>query len=139
VRRDDYLDAIRRLGLPSQDYIVTGSGVLGALDLREAGDIDLVVSQAVYEEFEAAGTWQRKYYPDGAYGLVSGIYEAGLDWDSETGEPNLHGLKQDETVIDGVPFVSLRRLRAWKQKMGRPKDLTDILLIDRYLSLGGRT
>lgn len=138
MRRDAYLDAIRQLGLPSQDYIVTGSGVLGALGLREAGDIDLVVSQVAYEEFGDAGTWQRKCYPDGAYGLVDGIYEAGLDWDSETGEPNLHELKQEETVIDGVPFVSLPRLRGWKQKMGRPKDLTDILLIDRYLSPGPR-
>ena len=119
------------------DYIVAGSGVLGALGLREAADIDLVVSRVVYEKFESAGTWQRKYYPNGASGLVNGIYDASLDWDSETGEPNLHELKQEGTVIDGVPFVSLPRLRAWKQKMGRPKDLADIVLIDRYLSLGG--
>jgi hypothetical protein len=138
VRRDDYLDAIRQLGLSPLDYVVTGSGVLGALGLREADDIDLVVSHVVYGEFEAAGSWQRKYYPDGAYGLVNGIYEVGLAWDSEAGKPNLRELKQEETVIDGVPFVSLSHLRAWKQKMGRPKDLADILLIDRYLSLGDR-
>lgn len=133
MRRDDYHDAIRRLGLLPEDYIVTGSGVLGALGLREPGDIDLVVSQIVYDEFAGAGTWQRKYYPDGAYGLVNGIYEVGLDWASETGEPNLYELKQDETVIDGIPFVSLPQLRGWKQKMGRPKDLTDIQLIERYM------
>jgi hypothetical protein len=134
VRRDDYLKAVRQLDLRAQDYIVVGSGVLSALGLRAAGDVDLVVSQAVYEEFEAAGGWRRKYYPDGTHGLIKGIYEVGLNWDSLSGEPNLQDLKRQEITIDGVPFADLTRLRAWKQGMGRPKDLADILLIDRYLS-----
>ena len=44
-----------------------------------------------------------------------------------------NGIRQEITV-DGVPFADLARLRAWKQTMGRPKDLADILHIDRYLS-----
>ena len=139
MRREEYLRAIRQLGLPAQDYIVVGSGVLSVLGLREAGDVDLVVSPAVYEEFEAVGAWGRKDYTDGTQGLTSGIYEVCLNWDGPNGEPNLHDLKQQEIAIDGVPFVDLARLRAWKQNMGRPKDRADILLIDRYLSDLSRT
>jgi hypothetical protein len=134
VRRDDYLRAVKQLDLQAQDYIVVGSGVLSALGLREAGDVDLIVSPAVYEQFEATGAWRRKYYPDGTYGLANGSYEVGLNWDGRDGEPNLQDLKRQEIIIDGVPFMDLARLRAWKQAMGRPKDLADILLIDRYLS-----
>lgn len=134
MRRDDYLKAVRQLDLPAQDYIVVGSGVLSALGLREAGDIDLVVSQAVYDEFEAAGAWRGKNYADGTRGLTNGLYEACLNWDDRNGDPNLQDLKRQEISIEGVPFVHLARLRAWKQNMGRPKDLADILLIDRYLA-----
>lgn len=38
------IDKVRTLGLPDDEYIVIGSGLLDAWKLRTSSDIDLVVS-----------------------------------------------------------------------------------------------
>lgn len=35
-------------------------------------------------------------------------------------------------MIEGVPFMNLQELRKFKQALGRPKDFTDITLINEY-------
>ncbi len=84
--------------------------------------------------FEQQG-WEKKEFPDDpSYYLTNGIYEAGMDWDSKDGEPNLTDLKKDEFVIDDVPFLGLARVREWKLKKGTLKHLADVELIDNYLN-----
>lgn len=132
--KSELIEAVNRLNLDPKDYIVIGSGTLCALGLREANDVDMCVSPSVFEEFESKG-WEKKELPgDTSYYLTDDIYEIGMDWDSTNSQPNLDDLKKTEMVIDGVPFVGLERLRAWKERRGKPKDLTDIQLIDKYLS-----
>lgn len=36
--------------------------------------------------------------------------------------------------LDGVKFMSLEEVRAWKLRQNRPKDQIDIQLIDAYLA-----
>jgi hypothetical protein len=114
--------------LPTEEYIVVGSGVLDALGLREANDIDIVVSQALYEHLEGLGDWKVT-----ERGLSHPPVEAFLSWDDAENTPNLTDLKADEQLIGDIPYVSLSRLRAWKERMGREKDTQDIALIDQYL------
>ena len=133
MKKSELLQAINRLQLEPSDYIVIGSGVLGALGIREVDDVDIIVTPAVFAGLEAAGGWQRKPFDDGTYYLLKPPYEAGLDWDSPGAVPNLADLKLDELTIEGVPFVNLSRLRKWKIHKGTPKHLRDISAIDSYL------
>ncbi len=99
------------------------------LEIRDAGDIDLVVSKEVFNGYDNDPNWQRKYFDDGGYWLFNGDFELGTFWDSSESKPNLAELKSTENVVDEVPFVSLNRLLNWKNKNGRPKDLKDVGLI----------
>ena len=48
------LQKVKELNLPEGSYVVEGSGVLDVLGIREANDIDLVVSPEVYEKLKEA-------------------------------------------------------------------------------------
>jgi hypothetical protein len=45
----------------------------------------------------------------------------------------INGYLKRATVVQGIHFMSLEDLRAWKQCMGRPKDKVAIRKIDRIL------
>lgn len=121
------------LGFHSDAFIVVGSGILAALELREASDVDIIVSPETFQRFEANPAWQRKTFDDGTYSLACGDCEIMLDWDSPDRRPNLSDLKGDEIVIDGIPFISPSRLLAWKERVRRSKDLKDIEILRDYL------
>ncbi len=87
-----------------------------------------------FYKFEKSG-WEKKVFDDDpTYYLTNGLYEVGLDWNSKDGRPNLLDLKKDQFFIDGVPFVSLERLIAWKKWKNKPKHLHDVELIEAYLA-----
>ncbi len=130
----DLIEAIERLHLKPEDYIVVSSGVLGALEIREVDDIDLVVSASVFRNYESSGQWTKRQYEDGNVYLLKDLYEVGTEWDSENGKPNLEELKKDQVMLYNIPFASLERLKQWKIKYGREKDIVDVKLIEAYLS-----
>lgn len=128
------MQVVDNLNLDSDAFIVVGSGVLAVLELREAGDVDIIVSPETFQRFEANPAWQRKIVEDGNCSLVRGDCELMLDWDSPNKKPNLQDLKQDECTLNGIPFISPSRLLAWKERARRPKDLKDIEILRTYLS-----
>ncbi len=123
---------VKELNLSGGSYVVVGSGTLAALGIREAKDIDLVASREVYARLKQEG-WEEKFHDDGSSFLEHDIYEASLTWDSKDNNPNLIDLLQDAHIVDGVPFVNVRRLMEWKKRKGREKDIVDMALIQRYL------
>lgn len=125
-------ERVRALNLPVTDYIVTCSGVLDALGLREASDIDLVVSEPLFEQLKSSG-WHEGISMLGDRELLNDGVEAFLVWDNETPEPNLTELKATEMVIDGIPFVSPERVMHWKRHLNRPKDQRDVMLLQQWL------
>ena len=126
------IQEVKKLKLDPSDYIVVGSGLLSALNIRRTSDVDLVVSQAIYEEYKAKG-WDEKMWPKGDPTISQDIYEFGTDWGDDKNILTLEDLLSDRLVIEGVNFVSLQRLRYWKLTKGREKDLADVALIDNYL------
>lgn len=133
MRKAELIQKIKELDINPKDYIVIGSGLLGALGIREVDDIDLVLGERVFRQLELSRDWERKDYDDGSYYLIDGILEIGLDWDSKDALPNLNDLKSSEVIVESVPFVGPDRLMSWKKKKGRPKDLEDIKLLEAYL------
>jgi len=129
--RSAVVEKVRALDLADDSYIVIGSGVMDALGLRASEDIDVVVSEPVFEELRAAGWETSAQYGDQC--LVRGDFEAWKTWSYQGEQTSLAELQKDRVIIDGIPFVSPQYLLKWKQDKDRPKDIRDIELLQEYL------
>ena len=124
---------VKKLDLPLGQYVVIGSGIMAQLGLREANDVDIAVTPALYATLRASGQWEEEE----RYGkifLKQGAVEINpqLDWEgyATTAEEAI----ASATIIDGVPFMNLTELLKFKRALGRAKDLPDIVLIEEYLA-----
>ena len=126
---------VRKLELPPGEYIVLGSGILGALGIREIGDVDLLVSPQLFDELRAKGWAYDEVEIEGRTRehLANGNIEAYRDFWYGGHNPNPAELIANPQVIDGVPFLPLTRLLEIKKVMGREKDIRDVVLIEKYL------
>ena len=128
---------IERLNLPQDEYVVLGSGILAALGIREASDVDILATSElfaklkgddawVYQVVEVNGTPREK--------LTKGVAEVFKDfrWQGGSMSPK-DGIAQ-AVKINGINFLPLLRLREIKTQMGREKDVRDVALIDQYLA-----
>lgn len=129
----EIITKVKELGLPEGSYVVFGSCPLAAAGLREAGDIDMLVTAEVFRGLGVAG-WKRVNKGVGDMPFTHDVFEAHDNWDFSHYRPTLDQLLMTATVIDGVPFAALEEVRKWKAASGRPKDLKDIELIDAYLA-----
>ena len=133
MTKDEIVEKVKGLNLPAGGYVVFGSCPLAAAGLREANDIDMLVSDEVLTNLEQAG-WQQADKGKDDKPLTYGVFEAHNRWNFSSYSPTLEQLLDTANVIEGVPFASLEEVRKWKAASGRPKDLKDIELIDAYLS-----
>lgn len=117
--------------------MVFGSCPLAAAGIREAQDVDLLVSEETFEQLRNAG-WQELQKSSSDKPLTRDVFEAHSNWDFSTYSPTLKQLLKSATIVDGVPFASLEEVRKWKAASGRPKDYVDIELIDKYRERQGR-
>ncbi len=121
-------DAIRELNLPIDQYAITGSGPIGIRNLREIGDLDIIVTKELWDTLS-------KEYPiakqEGVQKLQfpSGVVEALKEYPLEEGGPTNDERIAQAEIIEGLPFESLEHVLYFKNKMGRDKDQGDIQLI----------
>ena len=124
---------VQKLDLPLGQYVVIGSGIMAQLGLRETNDVDIAVTPDLYAKLRASGEWEEEE----RYGKIFLKKEAveinpRLDWESysTTAEDAI----ASATIIDGVPFMNLNELVAFKRALGRVKDLIDIVIIEEHLA-----
>lgn len=124
------INRVRALELPPHDFVVIGSGVLDALQLREAGDVDLVMSSDLFTRLQRDERWLlgEKH---GRPILTHGDTEAFLSWGSN-GAPNFMELYETGMTIDGIRFTNPQFVINWKRR-GLDKDIRDIALLEGYL------
>ncbi|TAK89125.1 hypothetical protein EPO04_03430 [Patescibacteria group bacterium] len=125
---------VKSLNLPTGSYALFGSAPIIVRGIREAShDIDIVVKQSVWDEYKGKPEWVTKPMDD------SDEY---LEWDGHNielwrtwgpGEWDLEEIIGSAEIIDGLQYVKLETVLAWKQRNGRPKDVKDIELITNYL------
>lgn len=130
MNKEEIIAKVKTLNLPKNSYVVFGSCPLAAAGLREANDIDLFVSKEVLVKLKESG-WQELYKSENDKPLVFDVFEAHDNWNFSSYSPTLEHLLSSATIIEEVPFVSLEEVRKWKISSGRPKDLTDVELIER--------
>ena len=127
---DEIIAKVKSLSFPAGAFVVFGSAPMALAGLREAQDIDLLVSESLFQQCKEHG-WKELYKSEKDRPLVKDDFEAHHDWDFSSYHPTLEQLLTRAVIIDGVPFASLQDVRSWKEASGRPKDLADIELIDQ--------
>lgn len=130
MRKEEIISKVKTLNLPKNSYVVFGSCPLALAGIREANDIDLLVSQEIFAKLKEDG-WQELPKSPNDKPLVHDIFEAHENWNFSSYRPTLEQLLAGATIVDEIPFASLEDVRKWKVASGRPKDLADIELIDK--------
>lgn len=121
-------DRLATLGLPAGKYAVHASA---ALVLRgivpDAHDIDVVARGAAWEHALTLGTLSTG--KEDAVVLVGDDVEVWAGWYGA----GVDGLIDGAELVGGVPCVSVEEVRAFKERLGRPKDGPHLEAIARYL------
>lgn len=125
------IEKVKMLNLPLGQYVVIGSGILDALGIRSANDIDLTVLPELHEQLRASGAWKE----ENRYGKIFLIQEGveinpDVSWDAYPTSTEV--VIKTAHVIDGVPFMNLDELIRFKTALGREKDFEDIKRIHTY-------
>lgn len=100
MTKQEIITKIKALGLPTNSYVVFGRCPLAAARIREANDIDLLVSEEVFAELKEPG-WRelQKSVNDGP--LVHDVFEAHDNWNFSSYSPTLKQLLASASV----PFL----------------------------------
>jgi len=131
MHKNAIIKQVRLLDLPSGSYVVYGSAPLAVAGLREASDIDLLISEELFETLKNQG-WNEVDKGAGDKALKKGVCEAFIFWGGSSYNPTLEQLLKTANTFEGIPFASLKEVRNWKMAFGREKDLVDVELIDQF-------
>jgi hypothetical protein len=131
----DIFEEVEKLNLPTGEFVVLGSGIMGALGIREIGDVDLLIKPELFEQLRQEG-WDYKVIeiegrPKDM--IYKGDIQAFKDfwWDGGSLDPE-EGIAKAEN-INGVLFIPIKTLLEVKKSMNREKDIRDVALIEQYL------
>ncbi len=113
--------------LPPGSYAVFGSGPLAAHGIiDELGDLDVIIAEEAWDRVQALGLVVM-HGDDPVIELGNGL-SFGRSW--AYGDVDIEYLIEDAEMIDGLPFVRLDAVVAYKRIAGRPKDLRHIELME---------
>ena len=129
-----FAERVKELGLPLDQIIIIGSGILDQLGIRQSADIDVATGRAVLEEIARSGGWVEKLDKNQRQYLVKhdGSVEIWDGWEIDGRIVEYDELLDYAVEYGGVKFVSLDFLRRWKNWRGREKDMQDVKLIDEW-------
>lgn len=134
---DQVVKVIKDAGLdPEINVILVASGVMAAYKIRNCNDIDIVVDEDTFTKLKQSDNFKFSRFKDGAPNLRSNNLDIFIKWDQPGNiESNFLDLFKDSKIVNGVRVLNLERVRGWKLKKARKKDLEDIKLIDDYFEL----
>jgi len=124
------LGLLRGLGLPAGDYAVFGSGPLlvrGVID--RAGDLDVVCRGAAWDLVRRLGPIVAQHGVP-VVSLCGGAVTFGTRW--AIGDFDIGHLIDTAELIDGLPFVRLEHVVAYKRIADRPKDREHLRLLKEW-------
>ncbi len=129
----DIFKRIEELNLPKGEYMICGSAILDVLGIREAKDIDILLSPELFLELENKRGWKR--HEEHTTSIEHPEHIAGAKQSLDFMKENYTLLEALPlaTIINETPFMSLDMLVNAKKQLGREKDLKDIALIEKYL------
>lgn len=131
---NDIIAKVKSLNLPKGSYVVFGSCPMALAEIRKSNDIDLLVDKETLAQLKQAGWKKVKKSGKNDEPYVYDVFEAHSRWIFSSYQPTLEQLLETATYKNDVPFASLEEVKKWKLSSGRPKDLTDIELINTYFN-----
>lgn len=134
-RNQELFDELRELNLPTHEFLITASGPLGIRMLREITDVDLKVTDKLWEEL--AKTHEVFYDDCEVMKLrLSDNIEAMCEASFAGKNPDAPKIEQqiaEAELIDGLPFENIQTTLYFKKRSSREKDARDVILIEKWL------
>ncbi|MFH1979038.1 MAG: hypothetical protein ABII97_01470 [Patescibacteria group bacterium] len=130
----ELFERLKQLNLPKGRYAIFGSAPMCARGLRECRDLDVIVTEDIFNEYKEKPNWETKKTDSSVYLDNNGI-EFWKDWapDYMNGKWDIQKLIDEAEIIDDLPFVRIEEVLKWKKVLAREKDLKDIEVVQEYL------
>lgn len=128
-------EELKKLEIPKEEFVVLGSGILSALGIREAKDIDLLVKPELFENLKKDGWHYEVIEIEGKPRdmLSKDDTQVFKDfWWQDKTLSSEEGIARAQN-INGFNFISLQTLLEYKKTAKREKDAQDVVLIEEYL------
>lgn len=128
------LQELKNLNFPPDQFVVVSSGALAVRGIREAKDLDVIVSDNLWAELK------NKYLVKNDTGFsrieISENIEILGDGSTYTNSSvvSFDEIFEKSDVFEDIKFINLQHLKKIKAKLSRPIDIEDIKLIDSYLN-----
>ena len=126
-------ELLRAVDLPAGDYAVFGSGPLLVRGIiEEATDIDIIARKAAWSQALEQG--ELTYLPDEGITVAAffdGALTVGTTW--AFGDVDIDDLIDTAELFDGVPFVRIEHVIAFKRVADRVKDHDHLQRIERWM------
>ena len=121
------LNKVKSLNFPKKQYAIFGSAVMAVRNLREAPNIDLIVTNDLWNKL------RKENVPDEEGFIRLGVVKISNWWFAPTKYSIEKMISLAETIED-LPFVPLELVLDYKTKLNREKDIIDSKLVKDYLS-----
>jgi hypothetical protein len=139
TNNQEKFSALREFNLPNDHYGIIGSGPLGIRNIKEIGDIDIIVTPkllAILDEkygiTDENGV--KKIVLPG--GIVEAFWEGSFySAPADDKAPTIASRIANAEIINGLPFDSIENVLYYKRKDAREKDLKDIILIEQWMRM----
>ena len=129
------LEKVKELNIPKGEYAVLGSGPIAVRGLRDSKDIDLIVTEKIFDQYKEKQEWKLKEKYDNKY-LEKESIEL---WNKiGPGKWDIRKLIDRAETIKGLPFVNMKDFMEWKSSAGRKKDARDLKTAKKYLQNPGK-
>ena len=124
----DLFDRLRALDLPLGDYAVFGSGPLAIRSIiDDPTDLDVLCRDRAWELVASRGTPTQLEDGTEIVVLHGGLLTFGRSW--AIGDVDVDSLIDTAEVIDGLPFVRIEHVVAYKRERLTPRDREHLELI----------
>jgi len=128
----DIFKKVELLHLSAGEYVVVASGVMEAIGLRKAADLDIAVTPLLFDQLRKNSGWKEEVRWDKLFLIKNGIdIIPELAWSAYS--TTTKEVIASAMIINGIPFMNLEELCKFKHALGREKDFADVALIEEYI------
>ena len=135
MKNNALFQKVKELKLPENKYALFGSAPMGIRGLKECSDIDLVVTEDLWQEFKNKQGWEYKITENSVEYIQNSDSNIEIWHDWRPWYQDVMPFIDNSEIIDNLPFVRLEYVLEWKRQFGREKDLKDVEIIEKFLRI----